>query len=74
MVRQDQWFNRHEFEQNPGDGGVQESLACCNPWGHKELDITYQRTTTTTHKLQPAESENQQFSALTTLKNQPMEL
>ena len=38
------WFlwhhqlNRHEFEQTPGDGEGQGSLACCSPWGHRELD------------------------------------
>ena len=32
----------HEFEQAPGDGEGQESLACCNPWGHKESDMTKQ--------------------------------
>ena len=26
------------FEQVPGVGDGQESLACCSPWGHKELD------------------------------------
>ena len=30
----------HEFEQTPGDSGGQGSLACCSPWGHKELDTT----------------------------------
>ena len=25
-----------------GDSGGQRSLACCNPWGHKELDTTQQ--------------------------------
>ena len=29
-------LNGHEFEQAPGDGEEQESLACCSPWGHKE--------------------------------------
>ena len=28
-----------EFEQALGVGG-QESLACCSPWGRKELDTT----------------------------------
>ena len=28
----------HEFEQDPGDGEGQGSLACCSPWDHKELD------------------------------------
>ena len=26
----------HEFEQAPGDGDGQGSLACCSPWDHKE--------------------------------------
>ena len=30
----------HEFEQAPGDGEGQGSLACCSPWGCKELDMT----------------------------------
>ena len=29
----------HEFEQTLGDGEGQENLACCSPWGHKELDM-----------------------------------
>ena len=33
-------LNGHEFEQTPGDGEGQGSLACCSPWGHKELDMT----------------------------------
>ena len=32
--------NGHEFEQTLGDGEGQGSLACCNPWGRKELDMT----------------------------------
>ena len=32
----------HDFEQAPGDGEGQGSLACCSPWGHKELDTTEQ--------------------------------
>ena len=30
----------HEFEQAPGDGGGQGSLACWSPWGCKESDTT----------------------------------
>ena len=26
------WLNEHEFEQAPGDGEGQGSLACCSPW------------------------------------------
>ena len=29
-----------ESEQTPGIGDAQGSLACCNPWGHKESDMT----------------------------------
>ena len=29
-----------EFEQALGGGDGQGSLACCIPWGHKELDTT----------------------------------
>ena len=32
--------NGHEFEQALGDGEGKGSLACCSPWGHKELDMT----------------------------------
>ena len=33
-------LNGHEFEQTPGDGDGQGSVACCSPWGHKQLDTT----------------------------------
>ena len=33
-------LNVHEFEQAPGDGEGQRSLACCSPWGCEELDMT----------------------------------
>ena len=35
-------LNGHEFEQAPGDGEGQGSLACCSPRGHKESDMTEQ--------------------------------
>ena len=34
------WLNGHEFEQTLGDSEWQGSLACCSPWGRKELDMT----------------------------------
>ena len=37
------WHHRldgYEFEQAPGVGDGQESLACCSPWGRKESDMT----------------------------------
>ena len=30
----------HEFESTPGVGDGQGGLACCDSWGHKELDTT----------------------------------
>ena len=32
--------NEREFEQTPGDGEGQRSLACCSPGGHKGSDMT----------------------------------
>ena len=40
MVGWHHQINGHEFEQALGDGEGQGSLACCSPWGHKELDTT----------------------------------
>ena len=37
------WHHRldgNEFEQALGVGDGQGSVACCNPWGHKESDTT----------------------------------
>ena len=33
-------LNGHESEQTLGVGDGQGNLACCSPWGHKELDTT----------------------------------
>ena len=33
-------LNEHEFEQAPGVGDGQGSLACCSPWSCKESDMT----------------------------------
>ena len=38
-------LNGHGFEQAPRDSEGQGSLACCSPWGRKELDMTEQLTT-----------------------------
>ena len=35
-------LNGHEFEQAPGVGDGQGSLACCSPWDHKESDTVEQ--------------------------------
>ena len=42
MVGWHRGLNGHEFEQAPGVGDRQGSLACCNPWGYKESDRTEQ--------------------------------
>ena len=39
MVGWHNLLNAHEFEQTPGDSEGQESLVCCSPWDHKELDM-----------------------------------
>ena len=40
MVVWHHWLNGNEFKQALGDGNGQGSLACCCPWGCKELDRT----------------------------------
>ena len=42
MVRWHHQLDGHEFEQAPGVGDGQGSLACYSPWSHKELEITEQ--------------------------------
>ena len=42
MVGWHHQLNGHEFELALGDGEGQESLACCSPWGHRELNRTEQ--------------------------------
>ena len=46
------WYHRltgHEFEEMLGDGEGQGTLACCSPWGHKELDMTEQLNSNNSH-------------------------
>ena len=40
MVEWHHQLNRHEFEPALEVGEGEESLACCNPWSHKESDAT----------------------------------
>ena len=40
MVGWHHWLDGHEFEQAPVVGDGQGGLACCSPWGCKELDMT----------------------------------
>ena len=46
MVGWHHCLNGHEFEQTPGDGKGQGSLACCSSWSLKELDMTERLKTT----------------------------
>ena len=40
MVGWHHWLDGHEFEWTLEVGDGQGSLACCSPWGCKELDMT----------------------------------
>ena len=42
MVGWHYWLSGNEFDQDPGVVDGQGSLACCSPWGRKELDTTEQ--------------------------------
>ena len=42
MVGWHHQLNGHKFEQAPGVGDGHGTVACCNPWGHKESDMTEQ--------------------------------
>ena len=40
MVGWHQRLDGHQYEQTPGNGERQGSLACCSSWGRKESDTT----------------------------------
>ena len=42
MVGWHHQLDGHEFGQTLGDSEGQGNLACCSPWGHKELDTAEQ--------------------------------
>ena len=44
-------LNGHEFEWTPGVSDGQGGLACCRPWGHKELDTTEWLNWTVTYRF-----------------------
>ena len=54
MVGWHHQLDGHEFEQAPGVGDGQGGLACCSPWGHKELDTTEQLNKNNSKNLQKA--------------------
>ena len=54
MVRWHPWLDGYEFEQVPGIGDGQGSLACCGSWSHKELDLIEQLNWTDVHWVSDA--------------------
>ena len=40
MVGWHHQLNGHEFASTPGVGDGQGGLACCSPWGRREVDMT----------------------------------
>ena len=42
MVGWHHQLDAHKFEEAPGVDDGQGSMACCSPWGRKELDTTEQ--------------------------------
>ena len=50
-------FDGHEFEQSPGAGDGQGSLACCSPWSCKESDMTEWLYCTELNCAQPHQME-----------------
>ena len=51
MVGWHHQLDGHEFEQGPGVGDGQGSLACCSPWGGKEWDMTEWLNWTELHNI-----------------------
>ena len=41
MVGWNNQLDGHETEHTLGDSEGQECLACCSPWGRKDLDMTW---------------------------------
>ena len=64
MVGWHHHLDGHEFEQALGVGDGQGSLACCSPWGRKELDTTEQLELTEYIQFQQTVLFQIQFSLL----------
>ena len=49
----------HEFEQAPGDGDGEGSLACCSQWGHRSRHewVTKLNWLGETHSANPLQDE-----------------
>ena len=51
MVGWHHWLNAHEFEQAPRVGDRPGSLACCSPWGCKEMNMSEWLNWTTKYSI-----------------------
>ena len=61
MVGWHQQLNEHEFEEAPGVGDGQGSLACCSPWDRKESDTTERLNGTESHLSTPLSLIHQSY-------------
>ena len=74
MVGRHHQLNGHEFEQAPGVGDRQGSVAYCSPWGRKESDTTDRLNWTDAdnpqvHIQQPFSGNEEKHTYWTTTKN-----
>ena len=61
MVGWHHQLDGHEFEQALGGGEGQRNLACCSPWGHKELDMTERLNNNKSYTLLSTAGGNRTF-------------
>ena len=59
MVGWHHWLNGHGFGWTQGVGDGQGGLVCCNPWGHKEWDMTEWVNWTELENVKPCTFQNQ---------------
>ena len=59
MVGWHHWLNGHGFGWTLGVGDGQGGLVCCNPWGHKEWDMTEWVNWTELENVKPCTFQNQ---------------
>ena len=67
------WLDGHEFEQTPGDGEGQGSLACCSPCCRKELGTTERLNNSSWEGVRWTALMGEAFSMHHVLKGLPVE-